>query len=111
MAILVNVSIDLTKIDKSKIVNGQRGGKYLPLLVALNDAFDSFGNNVAVSIGQSKQEHETGEKKIYLGNGRITWRNDGVAVQRPPQQPAATPAPVQQPVQQPYRDPNDGLPF
>lgn len=73
MGSLINASIDLTKIDKSKLVNG----KYLSLTISLNDKTDNYGNNVAVSVGQTKEERESKAPKTYLGNGKVVW-TDGV---------------------------------
>lgn len=75
---IINASIDLTKIDKSKIVttdkNGQpfkNGGKYLNVSIFVNDQPDQFGNDASIAINQSKEEREAGEKRVYLGNGKI----------------------------------------
>ena len=68
-------SIDLTKIDKTKIVstdkNGnpfENGAKYLNVVVWLNDEADKYGNNASIQISQSKEEREAGGKAIYIGN-------------------------------------------
>ena len=68
-------SIDLNKIDKTKIVstdkNGnpfENGAKYLNVVVWLNDEADKYGNNASIQISQSKEEREAGAKAIYIGN-------------------------------------------
>jgi hypothetical protein len=73
MAQLVAISIDLTKIDKSKIVDGKNGGKYLNLTVSLNDDADQYGNNVSAWQGQTKEEREAKENRNFLGNGKTLW--------------------------------------
>lgn len=77
MAKLINASIDLAKIDKSKIVttdkNGQpfaNGAKYLNISIWINDQPDQYGNIASISINQTKEEREAGQKKIYIGNGK-----------------------------------------
>ena len=78
MSKLLNVSIDLTKIDKSKIIEGKKGGKYLNMTVWINDELDQYGNDVSVQQSQSKEEREAKSPKVYLGNGRV-YRSNKVA--------------------------------
>ena len=75
MSKLLTGSIDLNKIDKTKIVstdkNGnpfENGAKYLNVVVWLNDEADKYGNNASIQISQSKEERESGAKAIYIGN-------------------------------------------
>ena len=70
-------SIDLNKIDKSKVVttdkNGkpfENGAKYLNVVVWINDEADQYGNNVSIQVSQSKEEREQGVKAIYIGNAK-----------------------------------------
>lgn len=81
MVEILSVSIDLSKIDKSRIVEGKTGAKYYNLDVIVNDEPDKFGNTVAVIQKQSKEERERKDKKIYLGNGKIVWKSGQEAVQ------------------------------
>jgi len=75
MSKLLTGSIDLNKIDKTKIVstdkNGnpfENGAKYLNVVVWLNDEADKYGNNASIQISQSKEERDAGVKAIYIGN-------------------------------------------
>ncbi len=84
MARILSGSIDLNKIDKSKIVttdkNGnpfQNGAKYLNVQVTINDEQDQYGNDASVSINQTKEERESGVKKTYIGNLKQVWSNEG----------------------------------
>lgn len=68
-------SIDLNKIDKTKIVsvdkNGkpfENGAKYLNVVVWINDELDNYGNKASIQISQSKEEREAGVKATYIGN-------------------------------------------
>ena len=68
-------SIDLNKIDRSKIVSTNKdgkpfenGAKYLNVVVWINDEADQYGNNASIQISQSKEEREAGAKSIYIGN-------------------------------------------
>ncbi len=79
MSAIVNFSINVEDIDKSKLIKGKKGS-YLNLTMSLNDE-TKFGNNASVSISQSKEEREAKEAKTYLGNGKVVWMSDaGVTV-------------------------------
>tara|TARA_R100001443_G_scaffold23923_3_gene36046 strand:- start:1408 stop:1716 length:309 start_codon:yes stop_codon:yes gene_type:complete len=92
MASIIKTSIDLTKIDKSKIITGAKG-KYLPISLTLNDEVDQFGNQGPVIIEQTKEEREAKVAKVYLGNCKVVWTN-GENVEPAPRtdQPQAAPA-------------------
>ena len=69
MSKLITASIDVTKLDKGKLVKGKKG-TYANLTIWLNDEVDQFGNNVSIQQSLSKEEREAGAAKIYLGNGK-----------------------------------------
>ena len=71
----INVSIDVTKIDKSKLFAGKKG-TYLDMTVFVDDTADQYGNN-----GMVTQKAEKGEKGAILGNCKIFWRDDNPAQQ------------------------------
>lgn len=72
MAQLINLSIDLTKIDKAKIKTTDKG-KYYSLTVSINDTKDNYGNDVSCYDSQTKEERDAKAKRNYLGNGKVTW--------------------------------------
>jgi hypothetical protein len=76
MSTLISGSIDLTKIDKEKLVNG----KYLNIQISINDQTDQYGNNVGITIGQSKEEREAKAKKTYVGNAKVVWTDGTIKV-------------------------------
>ena len=78
MARLVSASINLSLIDKSKIVEGKNGAKYYDITIAFNDEKDKYGNDCTITAGQTKEEREAKAKKIYLGNGKTRWSSDGI---------------------------------
>lgn len=68
-------SIDLSKIDKNRIVTTdkdgnpfQNGGKYYNIVMWLNDEVDQYGNIGSIQEGISKEEREGGMKSNYIGN-------------------------------------------
>ena len=72
MSAIIQMSIDVTKIDKSKL----KDGKYLNVNISVNNE-TKFDNNVSMCYNQSKEERESGIKKKYFANGRVIW-TDGV---------------------------------
>jgi len=70
MARIIAASIDLTKIDKSKINNHKNGSAYYNIDIFIKDEKDQYGNDCAISQSQSKEEREAKDKKVYIGNGK-----------------------------------------
>ena len=102
MASIINASINLNNIDKSKIIDGKKG-KYLPISITINDEPDQFGNQGPITVAQSKEEREAKAAKTYLGNVKVVWTNgDNVA---------AAPRDGQQAPAQPLTPQADDLPF
>jgi len=99
MAAIINGSIELTKIDKSKVFE-KDGRKYLSYTIAINDE-TQYGNNVGIAHNQSKEERDAKDKKKFFGNGKVVW-TDGVIklAEKEGEQPQAS---------KPIGD--DGLPF
>ena len=72
----ISASIDLTKIDKSKIVNHTNGCKYLNIDIYLNDEKNKYGQDTSIAISQTKEERAAKTKRIYLGNGKTVFESD-----------------------------------
>ena len=70
MAGILKGNLDVTKIPKDKIYNGKKG-KYIPVVVAINNEVDQFGNNGSVTVDQSKEEREAKVKEE--GPGLRWW--------------------------------------
>ena len=103
MSAIISASIDLSKIDKSKIFE-KDGKKWLSISISINDE-TNYGNNVGISIAQSKEEREAKATKLFLGNGKVVW-NSGKIVNAEKQEQA--PQQAQEPVQEQILD---DLPF
>ena len=86
MSTLINVSIDVTKIDKAKLYNG----KYLNVTISINDQTDAYGNNVSVTESQTKEERDLKASKRYLGNGKVVYTNGEVKVAEKQEKPLQT---------------------
>ena len=76
MATIYSASIDVNKINKEKLFKGEKG-TYLNVSIVVNDEEDQYGNIVAITENQTKEEREAGEGKVYLGNGKQVWSSDG----------------------------------
>lgn len=98
MSAIIQMSIDLTKIDKSKL----KDGKYLNVSISVNDE-TRYDNNVSMCYNQSKEEREAGAKKVYFANGRVIWTDGNIKV-------AEKSIQNESPVNQPMEMPSD-LPF
>lgn len=75
MSAILNLSIDLSKVDKSKLVDG----KYLNTQIFINDE-TKFGNNVSMAYSQSKEQRENKEPKQYIANGKVVWTDGNIKV-------------------------------
>ena len=75
MAKILNVSINVDKINKAKLIKGKKG-TYLSLNIAVNDEKDQFENDCSVWENQSKEERDSKALKNYLGNGKVIWSNE-----------------------------------
>ena len=83
MSRLLNISIDVTKIPREKIVQHDKGGKYVSLDIWIEDEPNQWGKDASVSIGQTKDERERKERKVYCGNGKKLYGWSKPAEQAP----------------------------
>lgn len=102
---MIVVSIDVTKIDKSKLVEGKNGQKYYSLVVDELRTPDKYDNTHSVYQNQSKEERAAKTAKVYIGNGKEFKFNQ----QNAPQQQAQQPAPQTNPLHS--QQAVDELPF
>lgn len=103
---MIVVSIDVTKIDKSKLVEGKNGQKYYSLVVDELRTPDKYDNTHTVHQNQSKEERAAKAPKVYIGNGKEFKFNQQTAPQQqvaPQQAPQTNPNHSQQAI--------DDLPF
>lgn len=95
MAMIISASIDLAKIDTSRIVDGKNGAKYYNISINVNDEADQYGNNASVTTNQTKEERDAKAPKTYLGNGKTVWSSQGTPVPTQQAAPKKVSAPVQ----------------
>ena len=70
---MITISIDVMKIDKSKLVAGKNGEKYYNITVDEFKEPDKFGNTHTVYQSQSKDERASKADRVYLGKGK-EWK-------------------------------------
>ena len=93
MSALLNISIRVDKLPKEKFVQGKNGAVYYNATVSVNDDTNQWGQNVAVTDSQTKEEREAKAPKTYIGNGKVVWTDGNI--ERAEQQEQQAPAPVQ----------------
>ena len=72
----ITASINLDKIDNSKIVEGKKG-RYVNIIINTRDEQDDYGNNGYIAQSVSKEERDNGVKGAILGNIKIYSNNGG----------------------------------
>lgn len=100
MAIITTVGL-----NKEKLVFNEKG--YCNITVVINDEVNAYGQNVAATLNQTKEQREAKEPKTYVGNGKVVWTDGKPATPAPRQEEGLTAA--QQSTA--GRDLGDGLPF
>ena len=78
MSSIISLKINLSKIDKSKIVEGKKGS-YLNLTLAINDEVNQYDQNVSGWHDQSPEEREAKLERIYIANGRVVYTDGNIA--------------------------------
>ena len=78
MGKIINVKVDVTKLDKNKFFKGKKG-TYANITVAENmDGESEYGDTHYVFESQSKEERDAKTPKNYLGNGKeFVFNNNG----------------------------------
>lgn len=76
MSRIISASINLEKIDKSRIKEGKNGtGKYYDIIIVVNDELDQYQKDTQIQQGQTKEEREAKATKVYLGNGKTIYND------------------------------------
>jgi len=79
MSTLINASIRVDKLPKEKFVIGKDGAVYYNLTISVQDE-TRYGNNVAITDSQTKDERDAKVAKNYLGNGKVVWTDGNVVL-------------------------------
>lgn len=82
----VALKIDVTKIEKARLYQGNKG-TYLDATVFIDpDNPGQYGDHGMITQDVTKEERQAGEKGPILGNCKVFFRDD----QQAPQGPAST---------------------
>lgn len=96
MKVGIKLNIDVTKIDKSQLYQGQKG-TYLNVTAFVDlDEQDQYGNNGMITQEVSKELRDAGQKGAILGNSKVFWRDGNQQPQQPQQNAPQQPQPQQQ---------------
>ena len=83
MGKIINIKVDVTKLDKNKFFVGKKG-TYANITVAENmDGESEYGDTHYVFESQSKEERDAKTPKNYLGNGKEFVFNGGTTASAP----------------------------
>ena len=93
---MITVSIDVNKVDKNKLKDGNKGAKYLDLVLFENrDGEDRFGNHGFVCQSLTKEERANGVRGAIIGNYK-NWQGASQQAGSPQQSFKPKPKPAQQ---------------
>ena len=93
MSTLISLSIDVSKITKSKI----KDGKYLDVTISVDDQTNQWGKNASIYESQTKEERQEKAPKAYIGGGKVVWTDGSIKVaEKSSNEPKATPAPSEE---------------
>ena len=68
----IDISLDVSKIDKTALYESPKTGKkYLNITLLIRDEKDQYGNDGFIVQKISKSRKDAGEKGPILGNGKI----------------------------------------
>lgn len=62
-----------------KVVNAKNQSG-ISLQIGINDETSKYGQNVSVSVSQTKEEREAKKDKYYVGNGKVFWTDSKITV-------------------------------
>ena len=67
------------KLPKEKFIKGKDGAVWYNVTISVSDE-TRFGNNVAITDSQTKEERDAKKQKTYLGNGKVVWTDGNVVL-------------------------------
>jgi hypothetical protein len=101
MSAIINVSLNLDNLNKSKVIKGKKGN-YYNITLSLNDQTSQFGDNVSMFDTQTKEERESKADRNYVGNGKVVWTDGTVVAAERQDAPQSKSQPVAEDVDFPF---------
>lgn len=78
----INLRIDVTKIDKSRLYKGAKG-TYLDVTTFIDTSqADQYGNHGFISQSTTKEEREQGVQTPILGNSKVFYSDMDASLKR-----------------------------
>jgi len=75
---IINFSICLSDLDKSKLKKADNGKIYLNGVINLRKEADKYGNNLTISFPKTKEEREAKIDTVYInGNAKAVIFEEG----------------------------------
>jgi|TARA_R100001369_G_scaffold39223_1_gene65270 hypothetical protein len=72
----ISASIDVSKIDKTKLIKGEKG-TYLNITAFVNlDEKDQYDNNGMITQSVTADERKAGTRGVILGNSRVFYTGE-----------------------------------
>tara|TARA_R110000787_G_scaffold265004_1_gene370945 strand:- start:461 stop:766 length:306 start_codon:yes stop_codon:yes gene_type:complete len=72
----ISASINVSKIDKTKLIKGEKG-TYLNITAFVNlDEKDQYDNNGMITQSTTKEERDAGNQGAILGNSRVFYTGE-----------------------------------
>ena len=87
---ILRVSINVSKVDKSALIKGQKG-TYLDVSILMKDGPNEFGDHGMAVQGIGKERREAGEKGPILGNAKWVVEPSYMVTPPPAQAPNSGP--------------------
>lgn len=83
----VNLSIDVTKINKADLYQGKNGAQYLSMTVFIDpNEIGRYGDHGMITQSISKEQKDAGEQGAILGNAKVFWSEDNSHAKQDQQQ-------------------------
>ena len=81
MKVGIELSIDCTKIDQTRLYKGANGAKYMTCTVWIdaNEA-DKFGYHGMITMKQTQEERQAKTYTPIVGNGKMFWNDSGAPI-------------------------------
>ena len=87
MKIGLNLSIDVSKLDKSRFFKGKKG-TYAKLTCFINtEETSQYGDSGTITQELSKEDRDNGVKLPILGNAKVFWKDGQSGQQSQGRQP------------------------
>jgi hypothetical protein len=67
---MITISVCLSDIPKSKIVEAKNGKKYVNLVLDERREVGQYGETHMLYMSQTKEERQNKDKKVFVGSGK-----------------------------------------